>query len=149
MSYYIFSETLVQMTEPSIKLIGNPGSPYTRKMIAYLRYKRIPHSVIWGEASDVLKKMNIDPPKPILLPVFLLPRDGKVTAVTDSTPLIEEFENSYPDRSVYPEDPSLRFINYVLEDLVMSGTLNICFIIVGILLKTLIMPAHFYLRNYE
>ncbi|MEL0198647.1 MAG: glutathione S-transferase family protein, partial [Gammaproteobacteria bacterium] len=116
MSYYIFSETLVQMTETSIKLIGNPGSPYTRKMIAYLRYKRIPHSVIWGEASDVLKKMNIDPPKPILLPVFLLPRDGKVTAVTDSTPLIEEFENSYPARSVYPEDPSLRFINYVLED---------------------------------
>ena len=116
MSYYIFLNRTTQMNEKPIKLIGNPASPYTRKMIAYLRYKRIPHHVIWGDVSDVLKPMNIDPPKPILLPVFLLPRDGKLTAVTDSTPLIEEFENSYPNRSVYPEDQSLRFINYVLED---------------------------------
>ena len=116
MSYYIFLKSLTQMNETPIKLIGNPASPYTRKMIAYLRYKRIPHHVIWGDVSDVLKPMNIDPPKPILLPVFLLPRDGKLSAVTDSTPLIEEFENSYPYRSVYPEDQSLRFINYVLED---------------------------------
>ena len=116
MTYYKFLKRLTQMNETSIKLIGNPASPYTRKMIAYLRYKRIPHHVIWGEGSDVLKKMNIDPPKPILLPVFLLPRDGKLTAVTDSTPLIEEFENSYPDRSVFPQDPALSFINYVLED---------------------------------
>ena len=116
MTYYKFLGRLTQMSETPIKLIGNPASPYTRKMIAYLRYKRIPHHVIWGDVSDVLKPMNIDPPKPILLPVFLLPRDGKLTAVTDSTPLIEEFENSYPDRPVYPEDQSLRFINYVLED---------------------------------
>ena len=104
------------MINTNIKLIGNPASPYTRKMIAYLRYKRIPYQVIWGEASDVLKSMKIDPPKPILLPVFLLPRDGKITSVTDSTPLIAEFENSYPERSVYPNDPPLKFINYILED---------------------------------
>ena len=116
MSYYIFLKRLTQMNETPIKLIGNPASPYTRKMVAYLRFKRIPHQVIWGDVSDVLKPMNIDPPKPILLPVLLLPRDGKLTAVTDSTPLIEEFENSYSDRSVYPEDQSLRFINFVLED---------------------------------
>ena len=72
--------------------------------------------MIWGEASDILKSMKIDPPNPILLPVFLLPRDGKITAVTDSTPLIAEFENSHPERSVYPSDPSLKFINYILED---------------------------------
>ena len=104
------------MTNTNIKLIGNPASPYTRKMIAYLRYKRIPYEVMWGEASDILKSMKIDPPKPILLPVFLLPRDGKITAITDSTPLIAEFENSHPERSVYPGDPSLKFINYILED---------------------------------
>ena len=45
----------------SIKLIGNVASPYTRKMIAYLRYKRIPYEVIWGQPEDVLKKMNIEP----------------------------------------------------------------------------------------
>ena len=100
----------------SIKLIGNVGSPYTRKMLAYLRYKRIPYEVIWGQPEEVLQKMNIEPPKPILLPVFILDRDGQATAVTDSTPLIREFEDKYPDRSVLPKDPALNFINYVLED---------------------------------
>ena len=103
------------MKEP-IKLIGNVASPYTRKMIAYLRYKRIPYEVIWGQPEDILKKMNIDPPKPILLPVFILDRDGQATAVTDSTPLIREFEEKYPDRSVLPKDPALNFINFILED---------------------------------
>ena len=103
------------MTDP-IKLIGNVASPYTRKMVAYLRYKQIPYEVIWGQPEDILKKMNIEPPKPILLPVFILDRDGQATAVTDSTPLIREFEERYPDRSVLPKDPALNFINYVLED---------------------------------
>lgn len=100
----------------SIKLIGNVGSPYTRKMLAYLRYKRIPYEVIWGQPEDVLKEMSIEPPKPILLPVFILDREGQATSVTDSTPLIREFEKKYPDRSVLPKDPALNFINYVLED---------------------------------
>jgi len=100
----------------SIKLIGNVASPYTRKMIAYLRYKRIPYEVIWGQPEDVLKKMNIEAPKPILLPVFILERDGQAAAVTDSTPLIREFEEKYPDRSVLPKDPALNFINFILED---------------------------------
>ena len=47
------------MTDP-IKLIGNVASPYTRKMVAYLRYKRIPYEVIWGQPEDILKSMNIE-----------------------------------------------------------------------------------------
>jgi glutathione S-transferase len=85
-------------------------------MVAYLRYKRIPYEVIWSPAEDVLKKMNIEPPKPILLPVFILDRDGQPSAVTDSTPLIREFEEKYPHRSVLPKDPALNFINFILED---------------------------------
>ena len=103
------------MTNP-IKLIGNVASPYTRKMVAYLRYKRIPYEVIWGQPEDILVSMNIEAPKPVLLPVFILDRAGQATAVTDSTPLIREFEERYTDRSVLPKDPALNFINYVLED---------------------------------
>ena len=100
----------------SVKLIGNVASPYTRKMVAYLRYKRIPYEVIWRQAEDALAEMNIKAPKPVLLPVFILNREGKPTAVTDSTPLIREFEEAYPERPVLPNDPALNFINYVLED---------------------------------
>ncbi|NBQ07027.1 MAG: glutathione S-transferase, partial [Betaproteobacteria bacterium] len=31
-----------------LELLGVPGSPYTRKMLALLRYRRIPHRMIWG-----------------------------------------------------------------------------------------------------
>ena len=103
------------MKEP-IKLIGNVASPYTRKMVAYLRYKRIPYEVIWGQPEDVLREMKIEAPKPVLLPVFILDRNGQATAVTDSTPLIREFEEKYPGRSVLPKDSALNFINFVLED---------------------------------
>ena len=99
-----------------IKLIGNVASPYTRKMVAYLRYKRIPYEVIWGQPEDVLREMKIEAPKPVLLPVFILNRNGQATAVTDSTPLIREFEEKYPGRSVLPKDSALNFINFVLED---------------------------------
>ena len=100
----------------SVKLIGNVASPNTRKMVAYLRYKRIPYEVIWRQAEDALAEMNIEAPKPVLLPVFILNREGVLTAVTDSTPLIREFEEAYPKRPVLPNDPALNFINYVLED---------------------------------
>ena len=100
----------------SVKLIGNVASPYTRKMVAYLRYKRIPYEVIWRQAEDALAEMNIEAPKPVLLPVFILNREGIPSAVTDSTPLIREFEEAYPARPVLPNDPALNFINYVLED---------------------------------
>ena len=39
-------------------VLGGVGSPYTRKMLSYLRYKRIPHKMIWGDPSkylDILK----------------------------------------------------------------------------------------------
>ena len=68
------------MTDP-IKLIGNVASPYTRKMVAYLRYKRIPYEVIWGQPEDILISMNIEAPKPILLPVFILDRDGQALSL--------------------------------------------------------------------
>ncbi|MFL2736818.1 MAG: glutathione S-transferase N-terminal domain-containing protein [Gammaproteobacteria bacterium] len=99
-----------------VKLIGNVASPYTRKMIAYLRYKRIPYEVIWGQPEEVLKNMNIEAPKPVLLPVFLFEREGQLKAECDSTPIIREFEEKYSARSVLPNDPALNFINYVLED---------------------------------
>jgi glutathione S-transferase len=101
------------LREGIITLFGVPGSPYTRKMLAVLRYRRIPYRLILGSQLTG----NIPMAKPPLLPTFLLPgADGDLEAVTDSTPLIDRFERQYPQRPVRPADPALRFIDALIED---------------------------------
>ena len=39
-----------------IKLIGANGSPYTRKMLSFLRYKRIPYTMIWSDVDTYFSK---------------------------------------------------------------------------------------------
>ena len=106
------------MTLPNpLKLIGGVGSPYTRKMVSYLRYKRIPHTIIWGDPGAYLDKVGIEKPKPALLPTFILPdEDGNLKAVTDSTPIIRRLDGEISERSTIPNDPALAFLNYLIED---------------------------------
>ena len=42
------------LTKDRVTLIGAPPSPYTRKMIALLRYRHIPYEIIWGNPGDLL-----------------------------------------------------------------------------------------------
>lgn len=100
-----------------VTLIGAIPSPYTRKMVALMRYRRIPYSIIWGEPRQILSSMKIEPPKVALLPTFVLPDDrGALQAVCDSTPIIRYLEEHYNQRSVIPDDPATAFIDYLLED---------------------------------
>ena len=99
-----------------IPIVGNPASPYTRKMLALMRYRRIPYAVEWGDPRALIKKMGLEEPKPILLPVLVFNIDGKNRAITDSTPIIRHLENEFSVRRVIPSDPKLNFLNYVLED---------------------------------
>ena len=99
-----------------IPIVGNPASPYTRKMLALMRYRRIPYAVEWGDPKALIKKMGLEEPKPILLPVLVFNIDGKNRAITDSTPIIRHLENEFSVRRVIPSDPKLNFLNYVLED---------------------------------
>ena len=104
------------MSKP-IQLIGSPASPYTRKMVSLLRYRRIPYSIIWGDPSAQLSARGIAKPKISLLPTFLLPDEaGDLQAVCDSTPIIRRLEAEVQGRSVIPTDPALAFIDYLLED---------------------------------
>ncbi len=99
------------MTDDRIALRGSPGSPYTRKMLAVLRYRRIPYEFIQSEREDLPK------PKVGLIPIFYFPdNQGALQAEVDSTPIIRRLETEYPGRSVMPEDPVIGFINYLLED---------------------------------
>lgn len=96
-----------------IALRGAPGSPYTRKMLAVLRFRRIPYRFLVGlwARNDGLPRPKVD-----LLPTFYFKSDEGVEAVVDSTPIIRRLEDEYLGRSVIPDDPALAFIDYLVED---------------------------------
>jgi len=102
------------MSEERVSIVGAPGSPYSRKLRAVLRYRRIPYAWVdqgWPEAAALPQ------PKVALLPRLLL-RDeaGDLRACIDTTPLIRELERRYAERSVVPGDPVLAFLDALLED---------------------------------
>ena len=70
-----------------IALRGAPGSPYTRKMLAVLRYRRIPYRFLVGGLGPLdaaLPKAKVE-----LLPTFYFQtQDGQLEPVVDSTPII-------------------------------------------------------------
>jgi len=99
-----------------LRLIGGTGSPYTRKMVALLRYRHIPYNIMWGDPASV-QHLGLPVPKVSLHPTFFFKNEtGELEAVVDSTPIIRRLEEMYAGRSVIPEDPALAFINYLLED---------------------------------
>ena len=105
------------MSDPSSQLLtfmGAPGSPYTRKMRALLRYRRIPYRFLISGAGG---RSDLPAAKVRLLPTFYLPNEaGELEAVVDSTPLIRRFEGEYAGRSAIPSDAVTGFIDYLLED---------------------------------
>ena len=99
------------MSDDLLPVRGSPGSPYTRKMLAVLRYRRIPYRYL--QAGDD----SMPVPKVGLIPIFYFKdNDGDYVAEVDSTPIIRRLEEEYPGRSVIPADPVMNFINYLIED---------------------------------
>ncbi|HYC64535.1 MAG TPA: glutathione S-transferase family protein [Reyranellaceae bacterium] len=91
-------------------LHGFNPSPYSVKMRALLRYRRIPF--VWqqvGWPRDLAVKNNLPP----VIPILTFP-DGRV--MNDSTPLAYALEREHKERSVIPDDPALAYISDLLED---------------------------------
>ena len=109
-------EAIMPQQEPLV-LIGAVPSPYTRKMVALLRYRNIAYQVIWGDPKEILQQKGIAAPKVGLLPTFLMPdENGQLQAITDSTPIIRRLEDEQVERRVVPSDPAMAFIDYLIED---------------------------------
>jgi len=101
------------VSESLLAMRGSPGSPYTRKMLALLRFRRIPYRYIQCGMGDA----GLPQPKVQLVPVFYFENDaGELDAEVDSTPIIRRLEDEYGDRSVIPTDPASAFLNYLVED---------------------------------
>ncbi len=104
------------ISDKPIALVGGTGSPYTQKMLALLRYRRLPYAITWGQPAEVCQILGIEPPKPALMPTFLFEGEGGITPVCDSTPVIRQLEPLMPQRAVIPSDPALAFLDYLIED---------------------------------
>ncbi len=98
-----------------LELMGAPGSPYTRKMLALLRFRHIPYNMIWGGVTGAPE--GYPKPRVALLPTFYF-RDaqGELDAAVDSTPIIRRLEGEYPGPSVIPDSELLRFLDLLIED---------------------------------
>ena len=98
-----------------LKLIGVPGSPYSRKLRAVLRFRRIPHLWILRGSKD---EGRVPETRVRLMPVLVFPGpEGHYDeAAVDSTPLIRRLEREYEARSVIPSDPVVAFLDALLED---------------------------------
>lgn len=93
------------------QLKGAIGSPYSMKMRAVLRYRRIPF--VWeGGMAGFLAAQTM---KAKVVPVLIDP-EGR--ASNDSTALITQLEARHPgQRSVVPADPAQAFLSALIEDL--------------------------------
>ncbi|MCZ6828544.1 MAG: glutathione S-transferase N-terminal domain-containing protein [Gammaproteobacteria bacterium] len=79
-------------------LTGATGSPYTRKMVALMRYRHIAHSILWGDPAQ-LEERGLPKPKVALHPTFFFPdENGELEAVVDSTPIIRRLEQEQAGR---------------------------------------------------
>ncbi len=99
-----------------VRLVGGTASPYTQKMVALLRYRRVPYAITWGQPDLVCDALGVEKPRPTFMPTFFFDEAGSTKAVCDSTPIIRRLEETYQGRSVLPQDPALAFIDYLIED---------------------------------
>ena len=87
-------------------------SYYCGKMMAYLRYKQIPHNLVYKSLAEVgdtlLEQTGLR-----VMPVIQL-NDGRW--MNDTTPMILWFEESCEQHSILPDDPVSAFFVRLVED---------------------------------
>lgn len=92
------------------RVYGMSQSYFTRKLTGYLDYKAIPYLLRrFAGANRAAREAGW----PGAMPVVMTP-GGEY--MWDSTAMIHHLESRFPEPTVFPSDPVLRFIDYILED---------------------------------
>ena len=102
-------------TEHDLRLVGVGASPYTRKLRAALRFRRLPYRFVVAGS----KEANALPDRPLPLVPYLVAPDenGQFShAMSDTTPILSALEARYPDRPLRPPDPAVRLLDLLIED---------------------------------
>ena len=97
-----------------VRIAGAMGSPYSLKMRAVLRYRRIPFEWVFRSS----RWDDLPAPPVALMPAISFPTaDGTYPdAMIDSSPQIMRLEALVPGRSLVPVDPAVAFLDYLVED---------------------------------
>ena len=103
------------MSQPTLTIVGAVGSPYSRKLRALLRYRRIPY--VWVNQGSP-EAEGLPRPKVELMPKLItLNERGERVAKTDTSPLIRELEEQVSNgRSAIPADPAIALLDALIED---------------------------------
>ncbi|MDP6707834.1 MAG: glutathione S-transferase C-terminal domain-containing protein [Alphaproteobacteria bacterium] len=95
------------------RLIGGNASPYSMKLRAIMRYRRLPHDWVLRTPAVAKETAHL---KPQLVPILRYPEDGSYHL--DSTPLAYALETRHPgERSIIPDDPGHAFLSHLIEDM--------------------------------
>jgi glutathione S-transferase len=98
------------MADAVYAVYGALGSPYSLKMRAVMRYRRLPHT--WsavGLKPEVRAKVKV--------PVIPVVRFGEDDWRNDSTPMIQALEAMHAERRLAPNDPADAFLALLIEDM--------------------------------
>jgi glutathione S-transferase len=93
------------------RLIGSNPSPYSVKMRALMRYRRLLFFWEWRNPKNMEETKGV---KPQVIPILQYP-DGSFR--NDSTFVALDLEQRHKERSVLPDDPGLRFLTLLVEDM--------------------------------
>ena len=104
-------EEEVEGLPPSFKVFGNYNSPYSVKVRAYFRFKKLRHEWVprCFETEEEFQRLA----RLAIVPLVVDP-DGN--AMQDSTPIIEKVEQQYPRPSVHPQCTALKFLSELIEE---------------------------------
>ena len=97
-------------TDAMHKLHGMLMSPFSMKLRAYLRYRRIPFQWCNDLQADHIARTKV---KTYMVPVIEYP-DG--TFENDSTPIIDKLESTIAHRRTEPDNEADAFLAYLIED---------------------------------